>query len=79
MAERHDPRGETYMTSAISSVASTVPSVKPEAMEPPGRDTKNDHDKDDAGGATTAAASSAPKPTVNTQGQALGAMLNTKA
>lgn len=67
-------------SSAISSVASNsyTPSTRPEALEAPGRDTKNDHDKDDAGG-STASATSAPKPTVNTQGQAIGTVLNTKA
>jgi hypothetical protein len=69
------------MTSAISTVASSsyTPSVKPETLEAPGRDTKNDHDKDDVGGASSATSASAPKPTVNTQGQVTGTVLNTKA
>jgi len=67
------------MSSAISSVASSIltPSVKPESLEAPGRDVKNDHDKDDVGGATATA--TAPKPTVNTQGQVTGTVLNTQA
>lgn len=67
------------MSGAISAVgvSSIMPSTKPEAAEPVGRDTKNDHDKDDVGGASAAA--SAPKPTVNTQGQTIGTVLNTKA
>jgi hypothetical protein len=66
------------MTGAISSATSNnyVASTQAEALEPPGRDTKNDHDKDDGG---AAAATASVKPTVNTQGQALGAVLNTKA
>ncbi len=63
--------------SAIGSVTGNamVSSVKPESLEPPGKDTKNDHDKDDAGGSAT----SAVKPTVNTQGQLTGTTLSTKA
>lgn len=65
------------MSAAISSIGSNMASfIKPESLEPPGRDTKNDHDNDDL---AAGAANAAPKPTVNTQGQALGAILNTKA
>jgi hypothetical protein len=67
------------MTGAISSVSSIIPSNQPEAIEAPGRDTKNDHDKDDAGGATATSGASAPKPTVNTQGQHIGGVLSTTA
>jgi hypothetical protein len=69
------------MAAAISSVVSSAltASTRPEALEPPGRDTKNDHDKDDIGGAAAAATSAAPKPTVNTQGQLTGTVLNTTA
>jgi hypothetical protein len=69
------------MTSAISSAtASFAASIRPESAEPAGKDMKNDHDKDDVGGATTAIpAASTPKPTVNTQGQQIGTVLNAKA
>lgn len=68
------------MSGAIASVSSNTfaAAARPETLEPPGRDTKKDNDKDDTG-AVTAAASSAPKPTVNTQGQTIGTVLNTKA
>ena len=49
---------------------------QPEATEKKsatGRDTKIDGDGDNAGGSNTV------KPTVNTQGQQLGQVLNTKA
>ncbi|MDD4882489.1 MAG: hypothetical protein PHR30_16015 [Gallionellaceae bacterium] len=66
------------MAGTISSIASNyLPPTRPEAMEPPGRDTKNDNDKDDAVSAT--ASTSAPRPTVNTQGQITGVLLNTQA
>lgn len=66
------------MPTAISPVSSPMAgSIRPEALEPPGRDTRNDSDQDNA--ASTSAVTSAPKPTVNTQGQTIGAILNTKA
>lgn len=67
------------MSGAISSVSSnsSVSAMRPEALEAPGRDVKNDHDSDDRAG--SASAQSAPNPTVNTQGQILGVILNTKA
>lgn len=67
------------MTSAISSAAASfAASIRPESAEPAGKDMKNDHDKDDIGGAATTIAAAA-KPTVNTQGQQIGTVLNTKA
>jgi hypothetical protein len=69
---------ENPMPTAISPVGSPLAgSIKPEALEPPGRDTRKDGDQDEA--ASASAATSAPKPTVNTQGQTIGAVLNTKA
>lgn len=66
------------MTSAISSAAASfATAIRPESAEPAGKDMKNDHDKDDFGGAATTIA--AAKPTVNTQGQQIGTVLNTKA
>ena len=55
------------MSGAISSVSSAVTAAipKPETVEPAGRDVKNDHDRDDAGGA----AISTPAQTTNLQGQ----------
>ena len=67
--------------SAISPVASSaIPSTRPETLEPPGPELKNDHDKDNVGTTVAAAAkAAAPQPTVNTQGQVTGTVLNTKA
>lgn len=66
------------MTSAISSASTAfAASIRPESAEPAGKDKKNDHDKDDFGGAATTV--TAAKPTVNTQGQQIGTVLSTKA
>jgi hypothetical protein len=68
---------------AISSVSSTP--VQPPTKAAPveateaikgGKDLKNDGDTDDAGAAAQA---SAPQPTVNFQGQAIGRTINVTA
>jgi hypothetical protein len=62
----------------ISSVGATSPAqalYQPEAVEKhtqAGRDTRSDGDSDDRGG-------NAVQPTVNTQGQVIGQLVNTKA
>ena len=70
---------------AISPAGSVSASVqqllqpKNEATEAQvkGRDLKNDHDNDD--GAAKVSANAAPSPTVNTQGQPIGQVVNAKA
>jgi hypothetical protein len=77
---------------AISSGAPAVTLTKPQPeqneVHRAGRDAKNDGDGDDTSSVKTkatasapapAAAAPAPAPTVNTSGQAVGAVLNTKA
>lgn len=59
----------------VGGAASAAPAMQLEALEkraPNGQEAKIDGDSDDRGGA-------AVKPTVNTQGQPIGTILNTKA
>jgi hypothetical protein len=70
---------------AINPAGSVSPAIqqllqpKNEATEAQvnGHDLKNDHDSDD--GAAKVSGSAIPSPTVNTQGQQIGLMVNAKA
>lgn len=60
-----------------STAAAQLLRTQPEANEVhrAGQDTSNDGDSDDQGATQV----SAPKPTVNTQGQTIGSVINTTA